>query len=142
MRIEINGINDLERAATEFIEKTGAGKVYAFYGAMGAGKTTLISEIVRQLGSGEEANSPTFSIVNVYDTENWGRIFHLDCYRLEDDEEAFDMGIEDYLNSGNTCFIEWPEKVEGFLPPETVVVTITANEDGQRIVETDGDNVD
>lgn len=134
MRIEIRDIGELPRAAREFISGMQPGRVYAFYGPMGAGKTTFISEVVRQLGGGEEANSPTFSIVNVYDTDTWGRIYHLDCYRIEENEEALDMGIEDYFYSGATSFVEWPERVEAFLPDDVVTVNIEVTDSDGRVL--------
>lgn len=135
IEIKTDNIEGLENAAREFIGLTKPGRIYAFYGQMGAGKTTFISEVVRQLESDDEANSPTFSIVNVYDTGKWGRIYHLDCYRLEDEEEALDMGIEDYFAAGNTAFVEWPEQVEAFLPEDAVTVKITVTGDGKRVIE-------
>lgn len=132
--IEINGIEGLSEAASRFIEMCRRGRVYAFYGQMGAGKTTFISEVCRQLGSDQEANSPTFSIVNEYETSRWGRIYHLDCYRLDSAEEAFDIGVEDYFCSGDTCFVEWPERVEEFLPGDTVRVELEVRDDGSRLL--------
>ena len=132
--IKINGIERLHEAAAQFLNVARPGTVYAFRGAMGAGKTTFIGEICRLLDSEDEANSPTFSIVNEYDTAKWGKVYHIDCYRLEGEEDACDIGMEDYLGSGCACFIEWPEIIEGLLPPETVEVEITAEPDGSRLV--------
>lgn len=134
-KILIEDIERLPEAAAQFLKEALPGKVYAFYGAMGAGKTTFISEVCRQLGSDEEANSPTFSIVNEYDTQRWGMVFHLDCYRLENEEEGFDAGLEDCFASGHTCFVEWPEKIGGLVPNDAVIVEITALPDGARQVE-------
>ena len=134
MEIRIQNIERLPEAAAQFIESMQPGRVYAFYAPMGAGKTTFISEVCRLLGSEDEANSPTFSIVNEYDTEKWGRVYHLDCYRLDGEEEAFDIGVEDYFNSGNACFVEWPERIEGLLPDDVVNVEIRVEDDGGRVI--------
>ena len=134
MEIRIKDIERLPEAAAQFIENMEPGRVYAFYAPMGAGKTTFISEVCRQLESEDDPNSPTFSIVNEYDTEKWGRVYHLDCYRLESEEEAYDIGAEDYFSSGNTCFVEWPENIEGILPDDVVNVAIEVADDGQRLI--------
>lgn len=130
--IKIKDLSGLTEAAREFVAMAEPGRVYAFYGCMGAGKTTFIAELCRQLGSDDEANSPTFSIVNEYDTKEWGRIYHLDCYRLESEEDGYDIGVEDYFSPGNTCFVEWPERIAGLLPDDTVEVTITVSSDDER----------
>lgn len=121
-------------AAAQFVDTyaPGSGRVFAFFGPMGAGKTTFISEVCRLLGSDAEASSPTFSIVNEYDTREWGKVYHLDCYRLEGEEEAFDIGVEDYFSSGRPCFVEWPEKIGTLLPPDAVRVEIEVADDGTR----------
>ena len=135
MEIRIKDIERLPEAAAQFVESMQPGRVYAFYAPMGAGKTTFISEVCRLLGSEDEANSPTFSIVNEYDTEKWGRVYHLDCYRLESEEEAYDIGAEDYFNSGSTCFVEWPERIENLLPVDVVNVTIQVEDNGERLIQ-------
>ena len=99
---------------------------------MGAGKTTFISELCREMGTNDVTNSPTFAIVNVYELINGDEIYHFDCYRLKDIREALDFGAEEYLYSGNYCFIEWPEKIEALLPEDTVYVRITPLENGDR----------
>lgn len=134
MEIRIKEIERLPEAAAQFVDNIRPGRVYAFYGRMGAGKTTFISEVCRQLGSADEASSPTFSIVNVYETDRLGTVYHMDCYRLEDEEEAFDAGLEDYFNSGSVCFVEWPERIEGLLPEDAVVVTLDVEADTSRII--------
>lgn len=134
MEIRIKDIERLPEAAAQFVDNIRPGRVYAFYGRMGAGKTTFISEVCRQLGSADEASSPTFSIVNVYETDRLGTVYHMDCYRLEDEEEAFDAGLEDYFNSGSVCFVEWPERIEGLLPEDAVAVTLDVEADTSRIV--------
>ena len=109
-------------------------RVFAFDGVMGAGKTTFIKKLVEAMGSNDIVNSPTFAIVNVYDVEQpqKGEVYHFDCYRLKDIREAMDFGAEEYLYSGNYCFIEWPEKIEPLLPDDTVWVKIEQQENGER----------
>lgn len=107
------GINDIERIAKILLQKTNT-KTWLFYGDMGVGKTTLIKNLIRLLGSEDEVSSPTFSIVNEYKL-NDEKIYHFDLYRIKDTEEAYNFGIEDYLNSNYWTFIEWPEKIESIL---------------------------
>ena len=111
-------------------------RVFAFDGVMGAGKTTFIKQMVKEMGSMDIVNSPTFAIVNVYDVEqpHKGEVYHFDCYRLKDIREAIDFGAEEYLYSGNYCFIEWPEKIEALLPEDTVWVKIEPQENGDRLL--------
>ncbi len=111
------------------------GKVLLFHGEMGAGKTTLIKEIVKHLEVDDVVSSPTFSLVNEYHSRKGEIIYHFDFYRIDDEEEAFDMGIEEYLYSGNLCLIEWPEKVENLLPLESVVINLTINNDDTRTIQ-------
>ena len=108
-------------------------KIFCFYGELGAGKTTLIKEICKQLGVKDEGSSPTFSLINEYKTKNNTPIYHLDLYRLKNESEIFDIGYEDYLFSGNYCLIEWPEKMEHLLPSEIVKVKIEVR-DSERII--------
>lgn len=110
-------------------------KVLLFYGNMGVGKTTLIKEIVKQLGVLDRVSSPTFSLVNEYHTVNDEKVFHFDFYRIDDEEEALDMGIEEYFYSNNWCLVEWPNKVENLLPLKSVTISITANENQLRTVQ-------
>ena len=114
-------------------------RVFAFDGVMGAGKTTFIKQLVKEMGSMDIVNSPTFAIVNVYDVEqpHKGEVYHFDCYRLKDIREAMDFGAEEYLYSGNYCFIEWPEKIEALLPEDTVYIRIVPQENGDRLIEID-----
>lgn len=135
MEIKISGLQDLPAAAEAFIRATEGCSVIAFNGAMGAGKTTFISEVCRRLGVREDTSSPTFAIINEYETEPSGeRMYHFDCYRLESPEEAFDLGAEDYLLSGAKCFIEWPEMIEALLPDDTLYVSIREEADGTRTI--------
>lgn len=110
-------------------------KVLLFYGNMGVGKTTLIKEIVKQLGVLDRVSSPTFSLVNEYHTVNDEKVFHFDFYRIDDEEEALDMGIEEYFYSNNWCLVEWSNKVENLLPLKSVKISITANENQLRTVQ-------
>lgn len=121
-------------AATDILEATEPHRVYAFYGKMGAGKTTFIKQLCEDMGTEDVVNSPTFAIVNVYDVEkpHKGEVYHFDCYRLKDIREAIDFGAEDYLYSGNYCFIEWPEMIGRLLPDDTVEVHIEVKANGDR----------
>lgn len=111
-------------------------RVFAFDGQMGAGKTTFIKKLCEEMGTLDVVNSPTFAIVNVYDVERpyKGEVYHFDCYRLKDIREAMDFGAEEYLYSGNYCFIEWPEMIEALLPEDTVWVKIEPQENGNRLL--------
>ncbi len=123
-----------EVSPLEILGQTGPRRVFAFDGQMGAGKTTFIKKLCEEMGSTDIVNSPTFAIVNVYDVEHpyRGEVYHFDCYRLKDIREAIDFGAEEYLYSGNYCFIEWPEKIEPLLPEDTVWVKIVPQENGDR----------
>ena len=134
--IHVASLNDLDAAAHKFMELMGDETVYAFHGEMGVGKTTFISALVRALGVDEdEANSPSFAIVNEYRSDTTAElIYHFDLYRLETMDEILDIGFEDYLDCGALCLIEWPEKVEDILPDDTVEVTIRLNDDHSRTI--------
>ena len=125
---------DLERAAGEFVSLMGDETVYAFNGPMGAGKTTFIRALVRDLGvNDDEASSPSFSIINEYRSDTTAElIYHFDLYRLESVEEALEIGVEDYFDSGALCLLEWPERIEALLPDDTVIVDIAVNPDESR----------
>ncbi len=110
-------------------------KILLFYGEMGVGKTTLIKEIVKQLGVTDTVSSPTFSLVNEYHTAQNEKVFHFDFYRIDTEEEALDIGIEEYFYSDNWCFVEWPNKVENLLPLKSVTILITTNSNQQRTIE-------
>lgn len=126
-------LEELPQIAQEVI-KNAKHKVLLFFGEMGVGKTTLIKEIVKQLGVNDNVSSPTFSLVNEYLSENGESVFHFDFYRIDDENEALDMGIEEYFYSNNWCLVEWPNKIENLLPLESVTVTITANSNQQRTI--------
>lgn len=125
-----------EVRALDLLQKTEPHRVFAFEGQMGAGKTTFIKKLCEEMGTMDIVNSPTFAIVNVYDVEQpyRGEVYHFDCYRLKDIREAMDFGAEEYLYSGNYCFIEWPKMIEPLLPEDTVWVHITPQENGDRLV--------
>lgn len=129
MEYQINGIEQIPAVAKEIIDQLQY-KLICFEGEMGAGKTTFIKEFVHLLGTDDDISSPTFSIVNEYDTEK-GKVFHFDFYRLNDEEEALDFGIEDYFYSDAFCLMEWPSKVENLIPEEHHTITIE-NRDGIR----------
>jgi tRNA threonylcarbamoyladenosine biosynthesis protein TsaE len=133
MEIKIQSIDTIREAAREFIEKMGDHKVFAFYGKMGAGKTTFVKAICEELGFNDVITSPTFAIVNEYEAHD-ASIYHFDFYRIKKIEEVYDMGYEDYFYSGGLCFIEWPELIEDLLPEDAVKVTISVNDNDERIV--------
>jgi tRNA threonylcarbamoyladenosine biosynthesis protein TsaE len=136
MKIRIDNLENIHEAAKQFIENMGNGKVFAFYGSMGAGKTTFIKAICECLGVEDVITSPTFAIVNEYRSEASAElIYHFDFYRIKKLEEVYDMGYEDYFYSGALCFIEWPELIEEIMPQDATKVTITEQEDGSRLVE-------
>lgn len=127
-------LQELPQIAKEVVEAA-QHSVLLFYGEMGVGKTTLIKEIVKELGVSDNVSSPTFSLVNEYHSEKGDKVFHFDFYRIDDEEEALDMGVEEYFYSDNWCLVEWPNKVENLLPLKSVIITITANENQQRTIE-------
>ena len=135
MEIKINSLDNIREAAKQFIAAREDNTVFAFYGKMGAGKTTFIKAICEELGVTDVINSPTFAIVNEYRSDETGElIYHFDFYRIKKLDEVYDMGYEDYFYSGALCFIEWPELVEEVLPGDAVKVTIEEVEDGTRSV--------
>ena len=132
MEIRIENLDNIRAAAREFIQHMGEARVFAFYGKMGAGKTTFVKAICEELGVDDVITSPTFAIINEYEGEE--TIYHFDFYRIKKLEEVYDMGYEDYFYSGALCFIEWPELIEEILPDDAVRVSITEQEDGSRTV--------
>lgn len=138
MEIKINSIEQIHQAAKEFIAAMGDNTVFAFYGKMGAGKTTFIKAICEELGVTDVINSPTFAIVNEYRSDEAGElIYHFDFYRIQKLDEVYDMGYEDYFYSGALCFIEWPELIDELLPGDAVKVNISEETDGTRTVVVD-----
>ena len=134
MEIRISHLELIREAAREFIQHIGEHRVFAFYGEMGAGKTTFIKAICEELGVEDVITSPTFAIVNEYGLPDGDCIYHFDFYRIKKLEEVYDMGFEDYFYSGALCFIEWPELIEEVLPEDAVKVNITENADGSRTI--------
>lgn len=134
--ITVPSLDELPRAAAEFVDQMGDATVFAFHGDMGAGKTTFINALAQALGVEDDiTNSPSFSLVNEYRSDTTAElIYHFDLYRLDNIEEALDMGFEDYLDSGALCLIEWPDLVNDILPDDTVDVYITENPDKSRTI--------
>ena len=137
MELLLNNLSEIDILANRFVENMNHRKVFAFYGEMGAGKTTFIKAICGALGVTETITSPTFAIVNEYEKEEGEPIFHFDFYRIKDIDEAYDFGYEDYFYSGNICFIEWPQLVEPLLPENVVKVQIVIEDNEQRTILVD-----
>lgn len=134
MEIKIHSLEQINEAAKEFIAAMGDNTVFAFYGKMGAGKTTFIKAVCENLGVTDVINSPTFAIVNEYRSETEELIYHFDFYRIKRLDEVYDMGYEDYFYCGALCFIEWPELIEELLPLDAVKVYIEEQENGERTI--------
>lgn len=132
--IIINGLEDLDRAAVEFLKEIGDNRLIAFFAPMGSGKTTFTTAICRVLGVTDPVGSPTFAIVNEYMCEDGEPMYHFDFYRINKLAEAIEIGLYDYLDSGCLCLMEWPENIEELLPEETLKVSITVAKDGSRTV--------
>ena len=132
MEIKIQSLEDIASAAQKFVDEMGENCVFAFYGKMGAGKTTFIKAICEALGVKDVVASPTFAIVNEYADAAGQHVYHFDFYRIKNLREAVDIGCEDYFYSGYPCFIEWPELVEELLPEDTVKVSVEVLEDESR----------
>lgn len=130
--LEIQSLDSINQTAQQFIDHIGNRTVFAFNGKMGAGKTTFIKAICQAMGVKETVNSPTFSIVNEYEAADGRIIYHFDCYRINNIQEAVDLGAEEYLYSGNLCFIEWSENIAPLLPDTIVNVEIEEMENGKR----------
>ena len=134
MEIRMASLNELPAAAQQFVEAMGGRRVFAFYGRMGAGKTTFIRAVCEALGVRDVINSPTFAIVNEYLSGDGTPIYHFDFYRVKTPQEALAIGYEDYVYSGNLCLMEWPERIESLLPDDAVKVFIEELADGSRMV--------
>ena len=134
-RAEIKSLSDINHIAARFIQAHPADRIFAFYGSMGAGKTTFIKALCEEMQVLDYVTSPTFALINEYKTEKDNTIFHFDFYRIKNIEEAYDLGYEDYFYSGEYCFIEWPELIEPLLPAIAVKVHISEIENGKRIIE-------
>lgn len=134
--LKLDKIEDIALCAKQFVEMVGVARVFAFYGDMGAGKTTFIKAVCRELGVQEDVTSPTFAIVNEYESNTLDQpIYHFDFYRINSEEEAYDMGCEEYFYSGSYCFIEWPEKISNLLPDQITNVYVKVLDDTTRTIE-------
>jgi tRNA threonylcarbamoyladenosine biosynthesis protein TsaE len=134
-KIEIDNIADIDFVAAKLLKEFEGQRIFAFFGEMGAGKTTFIQALCRELDVIEVVNSPTFTIINEYHTKNGNSIYHFDFFRIKKIEEVYDFGFEDYFYSGNYCFIEWPELITDILPDNAMLVKITIDQGGTRILE-------
>lgn len=134
MNYQVNSEQELIAVAVDLLRDFGNKKVILFYGEMGVGKTTLIKVLCKQLGVNEVTSSPTFAIVNEYLSNTNESIYHFDFYRIEKENEVFDLGYEEYFYSGNFCFVEWPEKIPNLLPDNAVKVNIVQDEENNRLI--------
>ncbi|VXB90723.1 tRNA (Adenosine(37)-N6)-threonylcarbamoyltransferase complex ATPase subunit type 1 TsaE [Flavobacterium sp. 9AF] len=125
-------LDEIQETVKQLLATPNLKKVITFHAQMGVGKTTLIKELVKQLGVKDNSSSPTFSLVNEYETQNGETIYHFDLYRLNSEEEAYDMGIDEYFYSGNWCFIEWPEKTPNLIPIDHASIFMKLNSNGSR----------
>jgi tRNA threonylcarbamoyladenosine biosynthesis protein TsaE len=131
--MEVNfSLEKINETALQLLQDTGAVKIFAFHGDMGAGKTTFIHALCEAMGVVDVISSPTFSIINQYATKSGQTVYHMDLYRIKDENEAINAGVEDSLYSGNTCLVEWPEKVPGIFPGNTLHIYITSIDDNTR----------
>ncbi|MBQ1957637.1 MAG: tRNA (adenosine(37)-N6)-threonylcarbamoyltransferase complex ATPase subunit type 1 TsaE [Alistipes sp.] len=137
IQLKIDSLSELDNVAEQIISSLDGRNVVLFRGGMGAGKTTLISRIVAQLGAEDTVTSPTFALVNEYEGADKMLIYHFDFYRIDKVEEVFDLGYEEYFYSGDLCLVEWPEKIEALIPDDVMTVKIEVEDDGQRIFTID-----
>ena len=133
MEITIKSLDEIQQAADDFVAAMGDNTVFALYGPMGVGKTTFTKAVCERLGVKDNITSPTFAIVNEYRSTTDELIYHFDFYRIKNQQEALDIGYEDYVYSGNVCFMEWPELIENLLPDDAVKVTIEEEEEGRVV---------
>ncbi len=134
MKIIIKHLKDLPEAARKFLDLAGKNRIFAFYGSMGSGKTTIIKAICEELGAVDLVSSPSFTLVNEYKTKKGVSLYHIDFFRIKNLNEVFDFGIEEYFSSGSLCFMEWPELIEEILPEDTVKIKIVVGENEERII--------
>lgn len=137
IQLKIDSLSELDSVAEQIISSLDGRNVVLFRGGLGAGKTTLISRIVAQLGAEDTVTSPTFALVNEYEGADKMLIYHFDFYRIDKVEEVFDLGYEEYFYSGDLCLVEWPEKIEALIPDDVMTVKIEVEDDGQRIFTID-----
>ena len=137
IQLKIDSLSELDNVVEQIISSLDGRNVVLFRGGMGAGKTTLISRIVAQLGAEDTVTSPTFALVNEYEGADKMLIYHFDFYRIDKVEEVFDLGYEEYFYSGDLCLVEWPEKIEALIPDDVMTVKIEVEDDGQRIFTID-----
>jgi len=137
MILSVRNKRELPSAVRKILDHAAGGRIFAFYGSLGAGKTTIIKVFCEILGATDLVSSPTFTIVNEYRTADSESLYHIDFYRINKKEEVYDFGIEEYLSAGSYCFMEWPGIIDDMLPLRTVRVRITVGEDGERILNID-----
>ncbi len=136
-KAEISSLSEINAVAEKFIEAHPADRLFAFYGKMGSGKTTFIKALCEKLQVIDYVTSPTFALINVYETEQFQEIYHFDFYRIKSMDELFDLGYEEYFFSDKYCFVEWPELIEPLLPANTIRISITETQSGSRLIESD-----
>lgn len=134
MELILNSLDDIGEVAKSIIEEGKQYKVWVFDGQMGAGKTTLIKAICHEMGVEDDTSSPTFSLVNVYETKEGDEVYHFDFYRIKDEHEALDIGSDEYFYSGNFCFVEWPEKIPSLIPTENLRISIKLGSNNSRTI--------
>lgn len=135
MKWKVNSLAELKQVANEFLDVVGDRKLFALYGAMGVGKTTFVKAVAEALGVEDDVTSPTFAIVNEYLLKNGSSIYHFDFYRIKESSEVLDFGYDEYIYSGNRCFMEWPEMIDDLLPDDVINCYFTENSDGTREIE-------
>ncbi len=134
METQVNHVDQLGSVAREMLQAFPSSRIFLLYGDMGAGKTTLIKALCEELGVKDSTSSPTFSIVNQYHSPH-GSVYHFDFYRIKNEQEAFDMGYEEYFYSGDYCFVEWPQKIENLLPSDAKSISIDVIDEHTRKIE-------
>jgi len=140
MEFIIKNLSDLPNVSKSFLEHFGHHKVFAFVAEMGTGKTTFILSLLNAMGIENTEGSPTYALVNSYESNMYGKVLHMDLYRLDNQEDAFNLGLEEQLYGGVYCFIEWPEKIEKLLPLNTIWVYLRTNDDHSRILTIEYDH--
>jgi tRNA threonylcarbamoyladenosine biosynthesis protein TsaE len=136
MTLQFQSLNELDAVSRQLLDEAGTQRIWLFEGEMGAGKTTLIKALCRAVGVVSVVQSPTFGLINEYTTQTGEPVYHFDCYRLRNEAEALDIGVEEYFDSGHYCFVEWPEKIGALWPSTFYQINLSANATGKRTVET------